>query len=439
MEQLRAPIRLSEQQLAQLRHVTHGGAGNYPAGYALIHGWIKDHPAAQRDGTAFWFEQARGINNADSLSSHFIRRHTQNGLDLTDIPESQRLGMQELSDKIAYRVTRDILTSGQIAPLAEVLNRDIAIALGDGHVSLGGWGGAFYYWQTPFKPMNYKGRDGFPRDPDGSFKTVGEEIIRRGELPLLIETSARTLAQMQLHGELPMRHWDDALQTGFKAGIPLQYQIQIGARAGSIVAEVQTEQAKQAIDGARQGVSDRVEDIIQRIHCAAFPRLPDCPPDGASVDPQRLPPAQPAIEDPRDPRHAQHADYVSVRSQVADAYAKVSLPRSEDDIERITAAALVRSQEEGLPQIGSMTLLNAPGSKLPGDSSLLAVHAVSAQHFPPHNAVVNVPLAVQTPPEAHYQALLQITQQNERQAQLERELETQREQQRQTPPGPVMV
>lgn len=210
-EQLRDSIKLTSQQIEWLRAVTSDGHANYPSGYELVYSWIKDNPAAQQDGSVFWFEQARGINNNDNLSSHFIRRHTEIGLDITHIPHEQRADMQSLSNEIAMRVTKDILMQGKIAPLAEILNSDISVALARGHVSLGGWGGSFYYWNMPFKDPSLPPYALFPRDPDGSFKTVGEEIIRRGELPLLIETSARTAAQMQLHGELPLRDWDAAL------------------------------------------------------------------------------------------------------------------------------------------------------------------------------------------------------------------------------------
>lgn len=92
-DRIRDPIPLSPQQVKALREATHNNTGNYPAGYALVHGWIKDNPAAQRDGTVFWFEQARGINQNDSLSASFIRRHTENGLDLANVPMNKRLPM----------------------------------------------------------------------------------------------------------------------------------------------------------------------------------------------------------------------------------------------------------------------------------------------------------------------------------------------------------
>ena len=222
-DQIRNPIKLTGEQIEQLRRTTQDGETNYAAGYDLIYGWAKSNPAAQQDGTVFWFEQARGINGDNSLSASFIRRHTDNGLDLADVPNSQRLDMQDLSNRIARGVTKDILANGEVAALPEILKKDISVALNDGHVRLGGWGGSFYYWDMPYKPDDYTGK-GYPRHSDGSYKTVGDEIVRRGEVPLLLETSSRTVVQMQMHGELPIKDWNTALQTGWNAGLPMRYQ-----------------------------------------------------------------------------------------------------------------------------------------------------------------------------------------------------------------------
>lgn len=71
-EQIRDAIKLSAQQVEQVRNATQNGSGNYPAGYALIHSWIKDNSAAQKDGTAFWFEQAAGINYTQSAVLDYL-------------------------------------------------------------------------------------------------------------------------------------------------------------------------------------------------------------------------------------------------------------------------------------------------------------------------------------------------------------------------------
>jgi hypothetical protein len=274
-EQIREAIKLSPEQLEQLREATQNGAGNYPAGYALIHGWIKDNPAAQKDGTVFWFEQAKGINGDDSLSARFIRRHTDNGLDLGGVSHSERMNMQVLSNTIARNVTQDVLKAGAVEPLAEIIHRDISVALDKGKVPLGGWGGSFYYWDMPFKA---DGDFKFPRDADGTYHTVGEEIIKRGELPLLINASSQTVAEMQRAGELPMKDWGMALKTGFDAGLPLQYQTEIGVRAAAII-------GTQEVQELKDDAGKNFHQLEKNLRCFAIPSMPDCPGAGAQLTP----------------------------------------------------------------------------------------------------------------------------------------------------------
>ena len=131
-DRIRDPIQLNEAQVQALRATTNNGTDHFPEGYALVHDWIKDNPAAQADGTVFWFEQARGINNDDSLSARFIRRHTENGLDAAKVPLDDRLPMQELSNMIAERVTRELLRHGKVPPLANILDNDIRVAMEEG-------------------------------------------------------------------------------------------------------------------------------------------------------------------------------------------------------------------------------------------------------------------------------------------------------------------
>lgn len=235
-DSIRQPIALSEQQVEQLRRTTQNGTTNFPAGYDLIYGWIKNNKAAQEDGTVFWFEQARGINGDDSVSARFIRRHTENGLDIAGVPKSERMNMQDLSNEIARRVTRDVLRESEVPALPVILSRDISVALNEGKVKLGGWGGSFYYWDMPFKPDDHKG-PGFPKDPDGSYRTVGEEIERRYQVGMLVEASSRTLAQMVINKEIGVRDIDDVLSTSFNAGAPAMVKARIGERTAEILLE----------------------------------------------------------------------------------------------------------------------------------------------------------------------------------------------------------
>lgn len=259
---IRDPIPLSEVQLQALRAATNNGTDHFPEGYALVHDWIKDNPAAQADGTVFWFEQARGINNDDSLSARFIRRHTENGLDAAKVPLSDRLPMQDLSNRIAVQVTEEILRHGKVPPLANILDNDIRVAMEDGRVPLGGWGGSFYYYDMPFKPdpKDMPARPGlrtlpgehFPRKPDGSYHTVGDEIEARGERDLLVQTSAKTVADMIIAGEISWNNVPEMLETNLNAGMPRDMKAEVALLAGKMVADHHLEPLREIPEELRQ-------------------------------------------------------------------------------------------------------------------------------------------------------------------------------------------
>ena len=281
-DELRAPVSLTKEQLKLLHEATLGGTANYPQGYSLIHGWIKDNAAAQKDGTAFWFEQAAGINSQNSLSSHFIRRHTENGLDLANVPAAERQPMQVLSNMIAREVIKDVLKEGKVEPLAVIISKDIRVALDDGGVKLGGWGGSFYYWNQPFTDDVTKG---FPRDPDGSYHTIGEEITKLGQKELLLQTSSLTVKQMILAGEIGLNQLPEMGATSWDAGLPLTMQMEISRRATVMVAEHLREQTKQEIEKfpgelerllKKQGES-LLDKAIDRVQDAITPNLPWIP------------------------------------------------------------------------------------------------------------------------------------------------------------------
>ena len=413
--QIRDPINLTHEQIEQLRRTTQNGTSNYPAGYDLIYNWIKDNPAAQQDGTAFWFEQARGINGDDSLSARFIQRHTDNGLDIVGVPNSQRLDMQDLSNKIANSVINDVLKHGQVAALPEILDKDISIALDKGNVRLGGWGGSFYYWDMPYKPDDYTGK-GYPRHSDGTYKTVGDEIVRRGEVPLLLETSSRTVAQMQMHGELPMKDWDTALQTGWNAGLPMRYQAEIGARAAAIAVPEHAEQAK-------RGVLDKVGETLHEIKCEAFPKLPDCPPDGASLDSKR------AVPDPRDPSSRDNPLYYQIETGVA----RIDTEKGrafDTSSERLTMSAFADAKAAEMVSADHV-VLNEAGRKPQDDGTLARANTflIAIQGQDPYDpaakrSVTYVMNAVERPVEHSLQRVAELNQQQAQTLALQQEAPT---------------
>jgi hypothetical protein len=272
-DRIREPIRLNEAQVRALDLATDGGRRDFPDGYALVHDWIKDNPAAQADGTVFWFEQARGINNDDSLSARFIRRHTENGLDAAKVPLSDRLPMQDLSNMIAERVTRELLEHGKVPPLANILHNDIRVAIEEGSVPLGGWGGSFYYYDMPFKPdeKDMQARPGlqtlpgehFPRKPDGSYHTVGDEIEARGERDLLVQTSAKTVADMMIAGEISWNNVPEMLETNLNAGMPFGMKVEVVWLAREMVVDHHLEPLREIPEALRQ-IPDNLQQLLEQ-------------------------------------------------------------------------------------------------------------------------------------------------------------------------------
>lgn len=274
-DRIRDPIPLSEVQLQALRAATNNGTDHFPEGYALVHDWIKNNPAAVADGTVFWFEQPRGINNDDSLSARFIRRHTENGLDAAKVPLSDRLPMQDLSNRIAERVTGELLRHGKVPPLANILDKDIRVAIEEGGVPLGGWGGSFYYYDMPFKPdeEDMPARPGlrtlpgeyFPRKPDGSYHTVGDEIEARGERDLLVQTSAKTAADMMIAGEISRSDLPEMLETNWNAGMPPGMKAEVALLAGKMVADHHLDPLREIPDALRQLPEDLQQMLEQQL------------------------------------------------------------------------------------------------------------------------------------------------------------------------------
>lgn len=280
--EMRASIPLTDAQLEQLRNTTDGGKRNFPQGYRLIHSWIQDNPAAQQDGTAFWFEQAAGINQSTSLSASFIRRHTENGLDLANVPMEKRLPMQELSDRIARKVIEDVIDKRQVEPLPLIISKDIRVALDDGGVKLGGWGGSFYYWDQPF---SNNPKNGFPRNPDGTYKTIGQEITRLGQRDLLIDTSALTLKQMVIAGEIGVRDVPDMVATNWNAGMPLGMKAEVASKATVMVYDHIVERTgeeleafpgelRQLLERQRDHLLDGAKDKLQDLLTPDSPGIP---------------------------------------------------------------------------------------------------------------------------------------------------------------------
>ncbi|NTI64168.1 hypothetical protein G6L85_21875 [Agrobacterium rhizogenes] len=134
---------LSETQINTLSVITSNGGANYWAGYTYILSIVEQQPDTA--DLQYWLGKAIEINSDsyDSEANTFIRAATRAGL-IFDGRTS--FDLQENSDKIGRSVISDILQSGTIPPVTALLGVDVNAAITDGGQTIGGWGGAFYYW-----------------------------------------------------------------------------------------------------------------------------------------------------------------------------------------------------------------------------------------------------------------------------------------------------
>ena len=448
-DQLRAPVQLSKEQIKQLQEATQGGTANYPQGYGLIHGWIKDNAAAQKDGTAFWFEQAAGINSQNSLSSQFIRRHTENGLDLAGVPKSERKDMQVLSNMIAREVIKDVLRDGKVEPLATIISKDIRVALDDGKVKLGGWGGSFYYWNQPFNDDPSKP---FPRDPDGSYHTIGERITKLGQKELLLQTSAVTVKQMVLAGEVGLKQVPEMFSTSWDAGLPLTMQMEISRRATVMVAEHVRDQTKQEIEKfpgelerlLKKQSESLLDKTIDRVRDAVTPNLPYLPkisdasqPDSTSfgkedqarlnimlakID-EGLSQNRPVLRDnplltetnvqnktaypanhPANEAHPQHAIFNQIQTYVHAEDAKRNR-QPDANSERMTLSLTDLAAKEGLSRVDHMVFSSGNHTGVKTGENVILVEGKELHNPANLKTHMNTDVAVNTPVAASVQSL----------------------------------
>lgn len=126
-----------------------GSGQNYYMAYDRLATYL---PAGSEQ--RFWFEQASIINRIangmpvsaqNNLSGTFILTYSKYGLLLDGVSAN----LSSTSNAIALNVLSDIVTQGQIPSMGAMLNNDIGAALDIGGQTIGGWGGAFYYWNLP--------------------------------------------------------------------------------------------------------------------------------------------------------------------------------------------------------------------------------------------------------------------------------------------------
>ncbi|QNT78991.1 hypothetical protein [Entomobacter blattae] len=158
-------LTISDSTRQKLINDTDNLTSNFALGYTDLYAEILYQKSAGLGTLApestFWYSQVADINadNQQALGSLFIRNATLYGLAWDG---KVNVNFQDISDRLARAVISDVVKTGKIYETDYTLQFDIKTALQYGNVTIGGWGGAFYYWTTPYEGT----------------KTVGELVLQ---------------------------------------------------------------------------------------------------------------------------------------------------------------------------------------------------------------------------------------------------------------------
>lgn len=146
-------------QLSTLNALTSSGTENFYAGYdylrqelSALSGWDMQAMGVSRqqvDDCVFWLTRASAINQniLNDNANNFIRDVTRFGL----LWDGKPMGdVQSNSDAIGLSVLQQVLSLEAFPEIDFIVGGDLQAAIEDGGQTLAGWGGAFYYWNTPY-------------------------------------------------------------------------------------------------------------------------------------------------------------------------------------------------------------------------------------------------------------------------------------------------
>ncbi|KXV69925.1 hypothetical protein AD951_04410, partial [Acetobacter malorum] len=188
---------LSSDFLAKLKTDFNSGNGSIYQCYQDIDSYISDNQntLGLDSGTSFWYTQAVQINNpantSYSLSRTFIRSETAYG-ELLDGKTPSDNG-QEISDDIGRHVISSIIDTDSILTLPQLLGQDISVAINNYGLTIGGWGGSFYYWTST--PQYADGTTGqSPGDQISSGRVSGYDFDKGGQFDKFLAANAAASA-----------------------------------------------------------------------------------------------------------------------------------------------------------------------------------------------------------------------------------------------------
>ena len=206
-------ISLSPDQIATLNTITSNGTANFAEGYKYISGIIEDNPNVD-SYTKFFFQGAKEVNGNFNVDSNlFIRGVTEAGLawdgKLVSDPTERAQQIQATSDDIGRNVFAQINTDGGIPQIDTIIQNDASLAVTRHGQTVGGWAGAFYYWDAKFVQPG--------QTPDDATQTVGQAILSDpAEYEKFVAINAQALVDVSLRQGLSP---DQAL-TGWNAQAP---------------------------------------------------------------------------------------------------------------------------------------------------------------------------------------------------------------------------
>ena len=139
---------LDAEQLAVIESL---GAQGY---YAAMYKYIADQMSAgliqgYTEDQLFWFREAAAVNaNEESNpAAFFIRDMTRLGMGLSSTSDP---AIQKASNEIAQNVLAQIQQTSAIPSFNTQLNDDISVAINDSGLTIGEWGGSFYFWHADY-------------------------------------------------------------------------------------------------------------------------------------------------------------------------------------------------------------------------------------------------------------------------------------------------
>lgn len=170
------------------------------------------------------------------------------------------------------------------------------------------------------------------------------------------------------------------------------------------------DKARHAKDGLAHKLQQGVDALLDKAKCAAFPRLPDCPPDGASLDSQRV------LPDPREPASPDQPLYKQIEEGVARIDAEKG--RTFDQLSgNLTMSAFADAKEARMVSADHV-VLNEAGKKPNHDGSMTLANTflIVIQGSDPYDpaakrAITDVPEAVERPVELSLQKVETLNQQ----------------------------